>query len=195
MGATVRQLRFVVLLAAVTAGVLAGSVSSSGAAEKSRFFEETAQAFWSVPHECSDGSTVPATLLVASTRDYESPDTEDQDPTVRIQYQAVCADGTSYTWGGILPATIESTANLKGVHVTGSGTVRDIGGVLHEVSVDVTWTGVGSVVSTVNGPGSSRKERPATATGRVTFDGAALVDGSANHPTRPAPFIRTDIEK
>jgi hypothetical protein len=29
----------------------------------------------------------------------------------------------------------------------------------------------------------------------VTFDGQVLVDGPANHPTRPAPFIRIDTEK
>jgi hypothetical protein len=28
----------------------------------------------------------------------------------------------------------------------------------------------------------------------VTFDGEVLVDGQANHPTRPAPFIRVDTE-
>jgi len=42
---------------------------------------------------------------------------------------------------------------------------------------------------------STRKEREATATGQVTFDGVVLVDGAANHPTRPAPFIRTDEER
>jgi hypothetical protein len=31
--------------------------------------------------------------------------------------------------------------------------------------------------------------------GRVTFDGNVLVDGQSNHPTRPAPFIRTDEER
>jgi hypothetical protein len=29
----------------------------------------------------------------------------------------------------------------------------------------------------------------------VTFDGVVLVDGPADHPTRPAPFIRVDTEK
>jgi hypothetical protein len=29
----------------------------------------------------------------------------------------------------------------------------------------------------------------------VTFDGVVLVDGEANHPTRPDPFIRVDSEK
>jgi len=35
----------------------------------------------------------------------------------------------------------------------------------------------------------------ATATGQVTFDGALIADGPSNHPTRPAPFIRVDIER
>jgi hypothetical protein len=35
----------------------------------------------------------------------------------------------------------------------------------------------------------------ATATGQATFDGVVLGDGQANHPTRPAPFIRVDTEK
>jgi hypothetical protein len=39
-----------------------------------------------------------------------------------------------------------------------------------------------------------RKERPATATARVVFDGNRLVDGAANFPF-PAPFIRVDTEK
>ena len=64
-----------------------------------------------------------------------------------------------------------------------------------QVSFDVAWTGVGPLETTVNGPGSKRQERQATATGRVTFDGDVLVDGTANHPTRPAPFIRVDTEK
>jgi hypothetical protein len=94
-----------------------------------------------------------------------------------------------------LPATITSAPHLKSVQASGSGTVRDNVGTLHEVAFDVTWSAVGPLKSTVNGPGSSRKERQATAVGRVTFDEAVVVDGAANHPTRPAPFIRTDIEK
>jgi len=34
-----------------------------------------------------------------------------------------------------------------------------------------------------------------TATGEVTIDRAVLVNGVANHSTRPAPFIRFDVEK
>ena len=177
------------------------SLASAGA-ERS-FFEETAQAFWAVPHTCADGSIVQATLLVRTTRDFESPDTEDADPTARVQYQAVCPDGSSYSWAGTIPATITSADDLTSVTATGAGTVRDNLGVTHQVSFDVTWTGHGGLetsVQTTSNQGfrintSTRKQREATATGTVTFDGNVLVDGAANHPTRPAPFIRTDEER
>jgi hypothetical protein len=196
MNATLKKLQLALLVVTAALGTLVlSTTTSSAAAPKTRFFEETAQAFWAVPHQCSDGSTVPATLLVESTRDYSAPDTEDLDPTVRVQYLAVCPDGTSYSWIGFLPATISSEPNLKRVHASGSGTVRDILGVTHQVTFDVFWTAVGPLVSTVNRPGSTSKERQATATGHVTFDGQVLVDGAANNPTRPAPFVRTDVER
>jgi hypothetical protein len=192
--ATHARLRNVVgALAAVTAVL---TFASAASAVRSLFFEETAQAFWAVPHQCADGSTVEGTLLVSSTRDFESPDTEDTDPTVRVQFLAVCPDGTSFSWGApTAPATITSADNLKSVTATGSGIARDNLGGTHEVTFDVTWTAVGPLVTTVNGPGSKRQQREAIATGRVTFDGQVLVDGPANHPTRPAPFIRVDTEK
>jgi hypothetical protein len=185
--------RVAVVLAALTA-VLA--LSTSASAERELFFEETASAFWAVPHECADGSTVQGTLLVLSTRDFESPDTEDPDPTARVQFLAVCPDGTSFSWAApTAPATITSTENLKSVTATGSGIARDNLGGTHQVSFDVAWTGFGPLETTVNVAGSKRQEREATATGQVTFDGEVLVEGEANHPTRPAPFIRVDTEK
>ena len=192
---TWRRRGLVVTFTSVTA-VLAIPPVASIAAEKFRFFEETAEAFWEVPHECADGSTVPATLLVRSTRDFESPDTEDPDPTARVQFLAVCPGGISFSWAApTAPATITSTENLKSVTATGAGLARDNLDGTHEVTFDVTWTGFGPLEQTVNGPGSTRKERTATATGQVTFDGDVLVDGAANHPSRPDPFIRVDIEK
>jgi hypothetical protein len=188
-----RRSAIVVLLATLTA-VLA--ISTPALAEKSLFFEETAAAFWEVPHQCADGSIVQGTLLVQSTRDFESPETEDADPTARVQFLAVCPDGRSFSWAApTAPATITSTENLKSVHAVGTGTARDNLGGTHQVSFDVTWTGVGPLEATVNVSGSKRKEREATATGQVTFDGAVLVNGENNHPTRPAPFIRVDTEK
>ena len=183
----------------VTVAVLAMmavlTVPATTVAVRSLFFEETARAFWTVPHECADGSTVQGTLLVETTRDFESPDREDPDPTARVQFQAVCPDGTSFGWAGIVPATITSTDNLKSVTASGSGIVRENSGVTHEVSFDVTWTAVGRLETTVNSTGSKRQQREATASGQVTFDGVLLVDGPTNHPTRPAPFIRVDTEK
>jgi hypothetical protein len=192
-----------VSLTAAFAGLTAPTPASA-APQTSVFFEETTEAFWAVPHTCADGTIVQATLLVGSTRDYESPDTADPDPTARVQYQAVCPDGTSFSWiASAAPATITSARNLKRVTATGSGTARDNLGATHQVSFDVTWTGVGPLETTVRvtpNPGprvniSTRKQREATATGQVTFDGTVLVDGPANHPTRPAPFIRTDEER
>jgi hypothetical protein len=181
-------------LAALTAALaLAPSVS---VAERSLFFEETAEAFWAVPHACADGSTVQATLLVRSTRDFNAPDTEDPDPTARVQFLAVCPDGTSFSWAApTAPALIISTEDLKSVTATGEGIARDNLGGLHQVTFDVAWTSVGPLETTVNTAGSKRKEWEATATGQVTFDGEVLVNGENNHPTRPAPFIRVDTEK
>ena len=188
-----RVRRLVVVLAPLAACL---AFVAPASAERELFFEEQASAFWAVPFECADGSVVQGTLLVLSTRDFEAPDTEDTEPTARVQFQAVCPDGSSFSWAApTAPATITSTENLKSVHAVGSGTARDIFGNPHTVTFDVTWTGVGPVETTVNVPGSKRKQRGATATGQVTFDGAVLVDGPNNHPTRPAPFIRVDTEK
>jgi hypothetical protein len=188
-----RRRWFVVTLVAVIAIL---TFSTSAAAERSLFFEETAEAFWAVPHECADGSIVQGTLLVRSTRDFEAPDTEDPDPTARVQFLAVCPNGTSFSWAApTAPATITSTENLKSVSAEGAGIARDNLGGTHQVSFDVTWTAVGPLETTVNGPGSKRQQREAVATGQVTFDGDLIVDGANNHPTRPAPFIRVDTEK
>lgn len=187
---------------------LALASPASAEAERSYFFEETAEAFWAVPHTCADGSIVQATLLVRSTRDFEAPDTEDPDPTTRVQYNAPCQDGSQVSWGrrnNAVSATITSTANLKSVTASGEGLVRDDfnSAILHPVSFDVTWTAVGPLETEVDSNvaegfsvnTSTRKEREATATGRVVADGVLLVDGANNHPTRPAPFIRTDEER
>jgi hypothetical protein len=103
--------------------------------------------------------------------------------TARLQFPAVCPDGTSFSRGApATPATITSTSNLKSVAAAGSGIARDNLGGTHQVSFDVTWTAVGPLETTVNGPGSKRQQREATATGQVIFDGVVLVDGAANPP-------------
>jgi hypothetical protein len=178
---------------------LLGLPAAASAGEQSYFFEETAEANWSVPYECADGSIVEARLLVRSTRDFESPDSEDPDPTARVQFQAICPNGSSFTWAGTGSVSITSTKNVKHVSVTGTITVRDTFRVSHQVSVAVDWTGSGALQTSVNPTQgfrvgtTTRKERDATATGTVTYDGVALVSGDANH--RITPFIRTDEER
>jgi hypothetical protein len=198
-----RRLGFVVAPFTALMATVALATPAVAEAEQTVFFEETASAFWSVPHQCADGSTVQATLAVISTRDFETPETEDADPTARVQYLAVCS-GSSFNWvGNAIPATITSTENLKSVTATGSGTVRDNLGVTHQVTFDVTWTAVGALQTSTRTfvaegfrvTTTTRKEREAVADGRVTFDGTVLVDGANNHPTRPAPFIRTDEDR
>jgi hypothetical protein len=193
---TSTSLRRVAAPLAVLVVALTALTATPAQADRNLFFEETAGAFWSVPHECADGSIVQGTLLVQSTRDFEAPDTEDADPTTRVQFLAVCPDGRSFSWAAPqAPSTITSSENLKSVHTVGSGIARDISGGTHTVSCDVTWTAVGPLMTEVNGPGSKRMQREATATGQVTFDGNLIVNGANNHPTRPAPFIRVDTEK
>jgi hypothetical protein len=202
-----RRLGFVVAPFTALMATVALATPAAAEAEQTYRFEETASAFWSVPHQCADGSTVQATLAVISTRDFETPDTVDADPTARVQYQAVCPSptgGSSFTWvGNAIPATITSTENLKSVTAAGSGTVRDNSGLTHQVTFDVTWTAVGELQTSTRTfvaegfrvTTTTRKEREAVADGRVTFDDTVLVDGPNNHPTRPAPFIRTDEDR
>lgn len=188
---------FVPLLAAVA---LLALPATSPAVTENSFHEETAEANWAVTHTCADGSTVEARLLVRTTYDFEAPATADSDPTARVQYQAVCPDGRSFSWGnGAIPITYSSTPNLKSVTASGTGTVRDTSGVTHTVSFDVSWTGTGPLTTEVGANQgftvgtSSRKQRAATATGTFTFDGRTLASGPANH--RITPFIRLDEER
>jgi hypothetical protein len=187
------QRRLVVVVVSTLCAVLVFSTSAS--AQQELFFEETAGAFWQVPHRCADGAIVQATLLVQSTRDFNAPDRDDPDPTARVQFLASCTGG-SFSWiAPTAPAVITSTENLKSVTAKGSGTARDNIGGTHQVTFDVAWTGDGPLLVTVNNPGSMRKQRDGSATGRVTFDGNVLVNGAANHPSRPRPFIRVDTER
>src|SRR5262245_3006617 len=103
----------------------------------------------------------------------------------------------------LVAPTVASAANaptqfdpaLKTVSVSGTfANVRDNRGGVHAVSLDARWNGTRATMTTVNGPGSKSKERSATATARIVFDGTTLVDGAPDFPF-PAPFIRVDIEK
>jgi hypothetical protein len=159
------------------------------------FTEQVASARWSTPFQCPNGSTAPDGRLIVETDNFiEAGTTPDPNPPLRVGFTGQCPDGT-YSWGFTRAAPTQFDPNLKNVSVSGTFTgVRDNRGATHTVSVDARWTGVGPITTTVNTPGSKRKERSATATATIVFDGSTLVDGGANFPF-PAPFIRVDTEK
>jgi hypothetical protein len=186
-----RRYGFVVsLLAAVALRVVPGEASAANG-----FEEEVASAHLSIPFTCPDGSTAADGRLIVETDNViEAGTPRDPNPPLRIGFVGQCPDGT-FSWGFVQAAPTQFAANLNNVSVSGAFTnVRDNRGVLHTVSVDASWTGQGNVTSTVNGPGSKRKERSATASATILFDGNTLVDGTANFPF-PGPLIRVDIEK
>jgi hypothetical protein len=157
------------------------------------FTEQVASARWSTPFLCPDGSPAADGRLIVETDNFiDAGTTPDPNPPLRVAFVGQCPDGT-FSWGVLRAAPTQF--DLKNVSASATfADVRDNRGGLHTVSVDARWTGTGSVVTTVNGPGSMRKERAATATATIVFDGNTLVDGDANFPF-PAPFIRVDTEK
>jgi hypothetical protein len=186
-----RRYGFVVsLLAAVALLVVPGEASAANG-----FEEEVASARWLIPFACPDGSTAADGRLIVETDNFIDAGTpRDPNPPLRVGFVGQCLDGT-FSWGFVQAAPTQFAANLKNVSVSGAFTnVRDNRGVLHTVSVEASWTGLGNVMTTVNGPGSKRTQRSATATATILFDGNTLVDGAANFPF-PGPFIRVDIEK
>ena len=178
------------LLAALALlGVAAVASAATG------FTERVASARWSTPFECPDGSTAPDGRLIVETDNFKDAGTApDRTPPLRVGFSGQCPDGT-YSWGLTQPARTFWGPDLRRVSVSGTFTgVLDNRGGTHTVSVDALWRGNGRLITEVNGPGSYRKERPATATATVLFDGKTLVDGASNFPF-PAPFIRLDRER
>ncbi len=182
--------RVVVLLAALAVLAL-----PTVAASANGFTEEVASARWSISFQCPDGTTAADGRLIVETDNFiEAGTTRDPSPPLRVGFVGQCPDGT-FSWGFVQPAPTHFDPDLKTVSVSGTfANVRDNRGGLHTVSVTAGWTGTGPIVTTVNGPGSKRKQRSAAATATIVVDGAALVDGAANFPF-PAPFIRVDTEK
>ena len=159
------------------------------------FTEQVASARWLTPFQCPDGSTAADGRLIVETDNFiEAGTTPDPTPPLRVGFVGQCPDGT-FSWGFVLAAPTQFDPDLKNVSVSGTfANVRDNRGGLHMVSVDASWNGTGAVMTTVNVPGSKRKQRSATATATIVFDGSTLVNGTANFPF-PAPFIRVDTEK
>jgi hypothetical protein len=186
-----RRYTYVLLLLAALA-LLAMPTAASAA---KGFTEQVASARWLIPFQCPDGSMAADGRLIVETDNFiEAGTTPDPNPPLRVGFVGGCPDGT-FSWGFVQPASTQFDPDLK--HVSVSGTfegVRDNRGGLHTVSVDASWTGTGPVMTTVNVPGSKRKQRSAAATATIIFDGNTLVNGAANFPF-PAPFIRVDTEK
>jgi hypothetical protein len=183
--------RYVVCLLATLAVLVVPTVASAAKG----FTEEVASARWLTAFQCPDGTTAADGRLIVETDNFiEAGTTRDPNPPLRVGFVGQCPDGT-FSWGLVQPALTQFDPELKNVRVSGTfANVRDNRGGLHMVSVDARWTGTGAIMTTVNGPGSKRKQRSATATATIVFDGNTLVDGAANFPF-PAPFIRVDIEK
>jgi hypothetical protein len=174
---------------------LALLVVPAGVSAANGFTEQVASARWSTPFPCPDGSTAADGRLIVETDNFiEAGTTRDPNPPLRVGFVGQCPDGT-FSWGFVRAAPTQFDPDLKNVSVSGTfGNVPDNRGGLHTVSVDARWTGTGPITTTINGPGSKRKQRSATATATVVFDRSTLVNGAANFPF-PAPFIRVDSEK
>ena len=186
-----RSYRYVVhLLAALTLLALPAVASAANG-----FTEEVASARLLIPFQCPDGSTAANGRMIVETDNFiEAGTTPDPNPPLRVGFVGQCPDGT-FSWGFVRPAPTQFSPDLKNVSVSGTFVnVRDNRGGVHTVSVDAHWTGTGGIMTTVNVPGSKSKERSATATATIVFDGVTLVDGDTNFPF-PAPFIRVDTEK
>ncbi|HEX6683055.1 MAG TPA: hypothetical protein VF062_09685 [Candidatus Limnocylindrales bacterium] len=159
------------------------------------FTEQVASARWLIPFQCPDGSMAADGRMIVETLNFiEAGTTPNPSPPLRVALVGQCPDGT-FSWGVVRAAPTQFDQDLKNVIAVGTfADVRDNRGALHTVTVDARWTGIGPIVTTVNVPGSKRKQRLATATATITFDGNLLVDGPSNFPF-PEPFIRIDIEK
>jgi hypothetical protein len=186
-----RAYRYVVSLLATLAVLAVPTVASAAKGVT----EEVASARWLISFQCPDGTTAADGRLIVETDNFiDAGTTRDPNPPLRVGFVGQCPDGT-FSWGFVQPAPTQFDPDLKNVNVSGTfANVRDNRGALHTVSVDASWTATGPIITTVNGPGSKRKQRSATATATIVFDGNTLVDGAANFPF-PAPFIRVDIEK
>ena len=160
------------------------------------FTERVASARWATDFQCPDGSTAADGRLIVETDNFiDAGTTPNPTPPLRVGFTGQCPDGT-FSWGFTQPAPTHFAPSLhRTVTVSGTFTgVQDNRGGTHTVSVDARWRGAGPIETTVNAPGSTRRERAANARAKVIFDGNTLVRGESNFPF-PAPFMRVDRER
>jgi hypothetical protein len=177
-----RPYTYVVSLLAALALLVVPAVASAAKG----FTEQVASARWSTPFQCPDGSTAADGRLIVETDNFIEAGTNARPqsaPQGRVR-------------GPVPGRHLQLGLRTGGADAVRPGPQERAGqpGRVAHGSVDASWTGTGPIITTVNGPGSMRKERSATATATIVFDGNTLVNGAANFPF-PAPFIRVDTEK
>lgn len=182
-------------LAALLTAVLAGFAVPGAASAATGFTERIASARWLTSFPCPDGSTAANGRVLVQTHNYiEDGALPSPNPPMRVAFVGTCPTGT-YSWGVARAAPTFFDLELGVAGLGGTFTnVRDSRGVPHTVSVEAAWTATGPIMTTINGPGSRRDERPATATARIVFDGVTLIDGVSNYPF-PAPSMWIDTEE
>src|SRR5689334_23385711 len=151
-----RSHRYVVSLLAILAVLVIPAVASAA----NGFTEQVASARWSISFQCPDGTTaVDGRLIVETDNFIEAGTTPNPNPPLRVGFVGQCPDGT-FSWGFVQPAPTQFDADLKTVSVSGTfASVRDNRGALHTVAVDARWTATGPITTTLNAPGSKRKQR------------------------------------
>lgn len=143
-----------------------------------------AEAHWLVPYPSSGGSVQDGWLAVRLHRQHDT-----TYPIVDSFAVTFWAPGSppvrlwtrgSATWP-FTPGSLDFGPDLEGATLAGSGGTP-------EVTFNVEFTGT-EWLEISEDYWNIYKKRAATAVAQVSYDGDVLVDGPANHPSKPAPFI------
>ncbi|HEX2274777.1 MAG TPA: hypothetical protein VHG90_12960 [Acidimicrobiales bacterium] len=179
-----RRSRGFLLLLPLALALLAPATSASADVETFVRFEEIATANWLVTEQCQDGSTARTAVTAVAGREFESPDLDDVNTFATVLIRTRQCDGAQHILRASGPVAYSSSPSLMEAHVTGTVPVLGSGG--GEVTIDVTWEGVGGLDTDVNQTRFdgfvgifTSKTRDAVATGTVVLDGETLVSGPA----------------
>ncbi|MEA2192978.1 MAG: hypothetical protein QOI73_3099 [Solirubrobacteraceae bacterium] len=171
-------------IALITAcGALAMPAAAGAATDRFHRFEVDATADYLIEETCADGTTASQRVAVIAGHEEESESgasTLDNDfATVLIR--GFDCDGAFVNARGSGPAQFSWSPSLRTASVSGTITTRDG----HDLTVDIDWSGTGSLETTSNTttfPGFTGhfkgQRRDAVATGTVVFDGDTIVDAT-----------------
>jgi hypothetical protein len=191
-----RTTRLIGLLAVL--GALALPALASADTVVFHRFEAIATADWRLTEDCGGGVTAPLRVFVQGIYENEVEDgvQNADDHSIRFGIQGGCdnvfisrtSNTATLTWSPSL-----QTAHLVGTATTSTGRV---------LTADITWTGTGPLEvdqNMVNFPGRVAhfvgRERAVDATGTVTLDGEALVNGQTSTFDRLETLEDKIIEK